>query len=64
MAFLYILFGETSWFDLIERIHPDYVIEKYKRYVESNKKDEFEWGMHPLLKERFDEYCERFDLVD
>lgn len=60
-AFLSILFGEDiklsqTLFDMT----PEYLIEKWERYVESNRV-EHPWGLHPGLRAGyFDRYFERW----
>ena len=63
ITFLIILFGED--FDIFSKIldfHPDYIIEKFERYVLSVH-EEYEWGMHPILKLNvFHEYMSKWEL--
>jgi len=63
MAFLSILFGESKiWHDEIMKFPPDYIIEKYLRYVLSTR-PESEWGLHPLLRNNvFNPYCEKWNI--
>jgi len=66
ISFFAIIFGEDVDFsDFSSRImsfSPDYLIEKYERYVLSLH-DESEWGLHPLLKARItDKYFEKWGL--
>ncbi len=52
IAFLSILFGEDSDdFSKIMDFSPDYIIEKFNRYIESSR-IEHPWGLHPGLKGR------------
>lgn len=65
LTFLCIIFGESfeflNW--LHDNISPEYLIEKYERYIESEI-PEYEWGMHPNLKTYiFDEYCAKWNLI-
>lgn len=64
-AFLSILFAEDA--TMIKKImdfSPDYLIEKWERYVESER-TEHHSGLHPLLRSGvFDNYCERWGLND
>ncbi len=62
-AFLSIIFWE-KWECLREimDMNPDYLIEKFERYVLSTK-PESDWGLHTLLRrEVFDRYCEKHSL--
>lgn len=62
-AFLSILFGEKNN-ALVEIMDmpPDYIIEKFERYVLSTR-PESDWGLHPSLRRNvFDRYCEKWDL--
>lgn len=63
VAFLTIIFGED--YDVVERlmeIHPDYLIEKYERYIESIEIEHM-WGLHPLIKENiFYTYLNRWEI--
>lgn len=62
-TFLCILFGEK--YELLNEIFdmsPDYIIEKYERYIESNR-IEYMWGMHPNLRRNiFDPYIRKWKL--
>lgn len=50
IAFLSILFGESRlWYDEIMKIPPDYIIEKFNRYIELDKFGA-DWGLHPSLR--------------
>lgn len=63
MAFLSILFGE-KWECIAEimEMPPDYIIEKFERYVLSTR-PEADWGLHPSLRRNvFNRYCERWKL--
>lgn len=68
IAFFAIMFGEEhphAWQALMG-FHPDYIIEKFERYVESMRV-EYPWGMHPSLRShRFNAYTDkwRLDLKD
>jgi len=63
IAFLCIMFGEESYcMQEIMNIPPDYVIEKFERYVLSTR-DESDWGLHPTLRRgAFNQYCEKWKL--
>lgn len=63
MAFLSILFGE-KWECMKEIIDmpPDYIIEKFERYVLSTRPGS-DWGLHPQLRTQvFDIYCEKWNI--
>lgn len=63
IAFLSIMFGD-DWevFGKILDFHPDYIIEKFNRYIESTRV-EFPWGMHPSLKSTcFDRYMNKWKI--
>lgn len=62
-AFLSILFGDdpTMIQKLMEK-SPDYLIEKWERYVESDS-DEYLFGLHPALKTKyFDRYLGKWGV--
>ena len=63
MAFLSIIFGEDYDFaNALFKMHPDYLIEKFDRYVLSDR-PESDWGLHPSLRiEFFNEYCDKYKL--
>lgn len=61
--FLSIIFGEKHKC-LIEimNMRPEYLIEKFERYVLSTR-PESDWGLHPELRKHvFDKYCQKYDL--
>ena len=63
VAFFAIMFGEDSaaWNAVME-LNPNYIIEKFERYVLSMRV-EFPWGMHPSLKNyRFHRYVNKWEL--
>ena len=42
---------------------PGYIIEKASRYISLKaiiSRNEFDWGLHPVLKLAFDAYCEEW----
>ncbi len=44
--------------------NPLYLLEKYMRYIkEPAVKDEYLWGLHPLLMCRFENYCDKYDIA-
>lgn len=51
IVFLSIMFGEDEnyVFDRVLEFSPDYLIEKFNRYIESTRV-EYPWGMHPALR--------------
>ena len=63
VSFLCILFGENH--DVIETIFgmsPEYIMEKYERYVKSDTR-EWPWGMHPSLKKSvFNAWLQKFNV--
>lgn len=64
IAFLSIMFGEESHqvFDDILKFSPDYIIEKFNRYIESTRV-EFPWGMHPALRSScFNRYLNKWKV--
>lgn len=62
IAFLSILFGESGEFWTIMEFSPDYIIEKFNRYIESSRV-EYAWGMHRALKNRvFKSYVDKWKL--
>lgn len=63
LAFLCIFFNEhPALVEVIMNFSPDYLMEKYERYIES-KVDESQWGMHPLIKKRIMEpYFEKWGI--
>lgn len=63
ISFIMILFCEDSHVmnKLIE-MSPEYIMHKYDYYVLSDK-SAYNWGLHPLIKERlFDMYVEIWGL--
>lgn len=63
LAFLAILFGESHlWHDEIMHFTPDYLIEKFTRYMESGGA-ESAWGLHPSLRQKaFNRYLHKWDI--
>ncbi len=64
IAFFSIMFGENSmiWEEIIE-LSPNYIIEKFERYVLSMRV-EYPWGLHPSLRnERFNNYINKWELA-
>lgn len=50
IAFLAILFGESKvWHEEIMQFSPDYLIEKFERYI-LNTRSASDWGLHTLLR--------------
>lgn len=63
IAFFAIMFDEDSsvWEEIME-INPNYIIEKFERYVLSTKV-EHPWGLHPNLRDyRFVDYINKWEL--
>lgn len=62
MAFLSMLFGEDEQIYAIMKFSPDYIIEKFERYVEPSRV-EYPWGMHPVLRKNiFQKYVDKWEL--
>lgn len=64
VAFLSLLFGEDSevW-DKVMEFNPNYIIEKFNRYILSARV-EYPWGIHPSLRNRrFNRYVDKWELV-
>lgn len=63
MVFLSILFGESKlWEEEIINFHPEYLIEKFNRYVDSTR-NEYEWGLYPTLRRTtFEPYCRKYKI--
>lgn len=62
-AFFAIMFGEdyAAW-DTVMELNPNYIIEKFERYVLSMR-IEYPWGLHPSLRNhRFHDYVEKWKL--
>ena len=61
-AFLCILFGEDAEIAAIMNYSPQYVIEKFERYIETTRV-EYPWGMHPALRSGlFRRYVDKWEL--
>lgn len=61
IAFLAILVGEEAS-EVIMKLSPTYIIEKFKRYIESEN-IEYMRGMHPNLKSFvFDRYVKKWGI--
>lgn len=63
IAFLSIIFSEDELIlSSLFKKSPDYLLEKYERYLNSNK-DESLRGMHPALRKQiFNKYCEKWNI--
>lgn len=63
ISFLAILFGESKiWWEEIMKFHPDYLIEKFDRYINSTR-HESNWGLHMTLrKDCFEHYCQKYQI--
>ncbi len=62
-AFLSIMFGD-DWeaMKILMNKPPNYIIEKFERYVLSTR-PESDWGLHLGLRNTvFNRYCEKYDL--
>lgn len=63
MCFLSILFGE-DWkaYKKVLEFNPDYIIEKFERYVLSTR-TEYPWVLHPSLRsECWKHYVDKWEL--
>jgi len=63
VAFFSIMFGEdnAAWQSFM-KLHPNYIIEKFERYVLSMS-IEYPWGLHPSLRNyRFNDYVDTWKL--
>jgi hypothetical protein len=62
IAFLTILFGVDDEMESIMKFSPDYIIEKFYRYILSDS-IEYPWGLHPSLKRGiFQRYVDKWHL--
>lgn len=63
LAFLSILFAEnTEWWDVIMNYSPEYLIEKFNRYIETTRASS-PWGLHPTLRKRaFNHYLDKHGI--
>lgn len=63
IAFLSIIFGESEvWEKEIMNKQPEYLMEKFERYILS-KRDQHSWGLNPSLRNRiFNRYCKKHGL--
>lgn len=64
VCFLAILFGECTQvvIDTLMGFHPDYLVEKFDRFIESEG-IEYMWGMHASLRrEVFEPYVNKWKL--
>lgn len=63
IAFFAIMLGEhsASWAEVM-KLDPNYIIEKFERYVLAIDV-EYPWGLHPLLRnQRFHAYTDKWAL--
>lgn len=62
-CFLAIVFGEDlNLSEKIMKMTPEYLIEKFERYILSPI-PESDWGLHPTLRSGvFDIYCKKYKL--
>jgi len=63
VVFFSIMFGEddAAW-DALMKLNPEYIIEKFDRYVLSMS-IAYPWGMHPSLRDvRFQRYVDKWEL--
>lgn len=63
LAFLAILFGESKiWHEEIMGFSPQYLIEKFNRYILSTL-HESDWGLHQSLRRSvFEPYCKKYNI--
>lgn len=63
LAFLAILFGESDvWHKDIMSFTPDYIIEKFNRYINSLHY-EAGWGIHPSYRNKIIKpYCDKWNI--
>lgn len=62
IAFLIILFGESEELNKIMEFSPDYIIEKFERYILSTS-IQYPWGMHPCLRSHvFQRYVDKWGM--
>lgn len=64
IAFLAILFGDSKlWHEEIMDFTPEYLIEKFHRYILSTR-NESDWGLHPSLRHSvFEPYCRKYKII-
>lgn len=63
LVFLVVMTGEDAPRCLLDK-HPQYVLEKYFRYINAPLPtgDGWGWGLHPTLRTVFDAYVERWNV--
>lgn len=62
LSFFLILFCEKKELPSIMEMSPDYIIEKFDRYILSSRA-EYQWGMHPVLRKQiFHKYVDKWEL--
>ena len=61
VAFLMIVFGESDVMGELIKTSPNYLLEKWKRYIGSDH-DNYIWGLHPCLRTQLDLYIKRWSL--
>jgi len=62
IAFFSILFGEDEFINALIKIPPDYLLEKFNRYIKSTR-PESDWGLHPSLRrDVFEVYCNKWNI--
>ena len=63
VAFLAILFGESdTWHEEIMKFTPDYLIEKFDRYIRTTS-SQSDWGLHRTLRHGvFEPYCDKWKI--
>jgi hypothetical protein len=60
VCFLLIVLGEEAGIILSNEMHPDYLLEKFYRYVLSDQ-PEHEWGIRPGLRGLLDLYVDKWE---
>lgn len=63
ICFLCIIFQDSQHLlEALLQINPDYLIEKYERYILSDKV-QHSWGLHPTIRRSvFEMYCREHGL--
>jgi hypothetical protein len=63
LVFLMLMAGEDAPAYLLDK-HPEYVLEKWYRYVNAPLPtgDGWRWGLHPILRTVFDKYVEKWKV--
>jgi hypothetical protein len=61
LAFTALVTGEEP---AVLNYAPDYIIEKYMRYMGAPPPDDnrWNWGHHPILRNHIDAYCQKWGI--